>query len=328
MISMTRLLNLGFALLCASCAARPGGKGPQPTATQGKWHIHYSKVSLPDELFGLSGIGQAGGTFWAVGERQRQLAILRVDETRLELERRTPLQGVPDGLDTEGLAVIEAGEGLGAAPDGARGPVFVFATEAHTPERASDALLLAAPSGSGVTVFDRLALPYSLWGGFRAERNGGIEGLCTLAANNAGAELVAAVETVGKHAGRRFAPVARYQAGKQRWHGYRLWLTTSRGKLSSVACRRSSRGGVEMLAIERDDGIARLLAFSLPTATDTVQNIEPEVVVDLESYARHWINLEGIGWLNSGALFLLADNHSNGRLTGPTEALILRPDAL
>ena len=147
--------------------------------------------------------------------------------------------------------------------------------------------------------------------GIPVEENHGIEGLCGVDRS-----LAAGLESVGIADGKRWAPIVRIEAGAIiRTH--RLWLTSPTGKLSSLDCRRGPDGTLDVLAIERDFEVTRVLRFTLGTAID----VTPRVALDLSAAIHGRLNLEGIAWLPGGDVVAVTDNQWKV-ITGPS--LLLR----
>jgi hypothetical protein len=111
---------------------------------------------------------------------------------------------------------------------------------------------------------------------------------------------------VGEEDGRRFAPVGRYDMAAERWTAFRLWLTSSTGKISALSCR--TRGArIQVLAIERHFGISRLLEFDVPR-DGSGGDLEPELVMDLAAEVEGDPNLEGVTWTLDGRVVLVLDS--------------------
>ena len=134
-----------------------------------------------------------------------------------------------------------------------------------------------------------------------------------------GERIVLAVETVIEEGGQRFGPVASYALASKRWTPYRVPLGSSTGKLSSLHCTVKGEL-IEVTAIERDYGIARLVAFALPNNGDR-RAVSAELVADL-SIVPGIPNMEGVAPLGGNTFVILIDNHSGG-VTGPNELLLV-----
>src|SRR5690606_21356610 len=93
--------------------------------------------------------------------------------------------------------------------------------------------------------------------------NHGIEAICAH-----GEEVLAASETVGKHAdGTRYAPLARMSGDAVTLAQVRL--PSDRGKLSALHCTFDDRGAAHVTAVERHYGVVRILRFD--AAPDAVE---------------------------------------------------------
>lgn len=256
-------------------------------------------------LVGLSGLGaRSDGALTAVPERRRELLWLEAAAGRLRVTRHLPINGIPEGLDTEALAWWSPTE-------------VVFGTESQVPERASDPLLWARLEGEQVVVSERIELPYALWR-TRAAVNRGVEGLCA-----AGGKLVLAIEHVLEDDGRRYGLIATYDPLAKSWAAFRLRLTSDKGKLSSAECRVTPTGELEVFVIERHYEVVRLLSFTL-MAGAVSGDLEPTLRRDLALRDRVTGNIEGLAWTTSGGLRLLTDNDSGG-VTGPAQLFELSP---
>ncbi len=250
---------------------------------------------------GISGLTAIDGTLWAVPERVH--VLLELDDSGGA--RAVPLAGVSADVDLEAIAAI--------APHR-----FALGTEDKQGESGSayggNALIyLAEVEGNAARVTESIAMSYELWKQ-HGVHNEGIEGLCA-----AGGRLVIGIEATGLINGRRFAPVASYDLATKKFTAYWLLLSSETGKISAMTCREHG-GRIEVLAVERNFGVARLLRFELP---DTSSVITPRVERDLESLVNLTkLNFEGIAWRADGAVVLAVDNQWK-EVTGPNELIIL-----
>ncbi|MBC7793512.1 MAG: esterase-like activity of phytase family protein [Clostridia bacterium] len=258
---------------------------------------------------GLSGMTVDGdGAFVAVAERARELVRFRQDGAIFRADpKRILISGVRDGLDTEAIAFIQ-------------GNTYAIGTETHHGRR-DDAILMVEVEGETAQVTDEVQLDYGAWGQ-RAGINHGIEALCY--ANGA---LFIGAEVVVSDRGRRYAPLARYNLDTHAWSFGKLWLTTATGKVASFECRTGKQaGGIEVIAIERHFGVGRILRFEI-TRDGQLQELEPQVALDLQRLIDPLPNLEGIAWDARGDLVLVTDN-SNVIVTKPTEVVTIPASAL
>jgi hypothetical protein len=283
-----------------------------------------ARVKMPLEPWkGISGLAlDAHGGLWAIPERDRALLPVVIAPKPGLRAPAVPLGGVPDNMDTESIAVLSDGR-------------FALGTEAETPARPSEAVLIVDMRGDRAEVGATFRLDYAPWG-VTGEPNHGIEALCA-----AGGTVLAASETSGHDASGRFAPLWRTDERGGNVTPFTLRLTSEKGKISDIACRVVG-DAIEVRAIERHFGVSRLLGFTVPrggatatppsattaaTATPTATaptTIVPTVLLDVAAASADVPNLEGIAWLDDGRLALISDNHY-GTITGPTEALVLSP---
>lgn len=263
---------------CGTAAPQPATFAAQPLATEP----------------GLSGlaVGERGDA-WTITERaQTAYRVSLADPPALEA---FAIVGAPDGHDLESIAVLGPG-------------VFAIGTEARVPEPSR--VLFARRDGRRLVIGESVVIT-SAEIGIPVEENHGVEGLCGVDRS-----LAAALESVGVADGRRWAPVVRIEGGAVvRTH--RLWLTSTTGKLSSLDCRRTADGSLDVLAIERDFAVTRVLRFALGTATD----VTPRIARDLSAAIHGRLNLEGIAWLPGGDVVAVTDNQWKV-ITGPS--LLLR----
>ena len=301
-------------------AGVPAAEGPAPWRALGEIVRRFPLATRAGsvELKGLSGLASdASGGYWAVPERQRWLA-------RLDLEQPIPtgvvgallpIDGVPDGTDTEALAVL--------GPDR-----FALGTETLLPMRASDDILVVERRGERAAVTERIPLPYSLWG-MRAEVNHGIEGLCA-----ASGVLVAGVETkLARVGGGWDAPLGVYDLTTRTWTAWRLPLAGDEGALSSLDCKAGDPGSastLRVLAVQRNKRATFLHGFELPLAkagaiprAGAAATLRVLWTLDLKSAHPDLPNLEGVAWLGERDFVLVSDNDYGG-ITGPTEAVVVR----
>ncbi|MFW5739810.1 MAG: hypothetical protein ACOC1F_05530, partial [Myxococcota bacterium] len=90
------------------------------------------------------------------------------------------------------------------------------------------------------------------------------------------------------------------------------------GKLSALDCHLDD-DEIEVVAIERHFGVARLLSFELePGSDETV--VAPESVIDLAPFFERIPNMEGISAAREG-IFIVTDRGDGG----VTERLVVGP---
>ncbi|HUS64366.1 MAG TPA: esterase-like activity of phytase family protein [Kofleriaceae bacterium] len=285
------------ALIASACGSTQETPGPElPAAIEG---VHRYELDAPG-VTGLSDITRDGqGRLWAVAERSR--SILRVDRPGAR-PVLLPIEGVPDGIDIEGLAWLE-------------GERFALATESNAGLRGSDGLYLAAVADDILRVESQRDLSYDLWK-LQAVGNQGVEGLC-----RAGGELVLAIESVIASGADRFAPIAVNDVATGAWTAHRVRLTTRTGKISALACVPvpGRAGAIDVLAVERHFEVARLLRFTVPPGRGDrapTHVLEPVVAVDLGPLLTHQENFEGLVWQGGRDFALVVDNDWT-QVTGP-----------
>jgi hypothetical protein len=253
----------------------------------------FDTVELKNVPAGLSDLTiDDTSELWAIPERDRRVVRI-VDNAPTTF----PIEGVAPGLDTEALAWLGASH-------------FVVGLEgAHD---ATAAIAYATFDGTKLVVDkSRLFTPEEL--GVTPTINHGIEALC-----GQGDDVLAATEIVHEEAdGTRWAALIRIHGADTKFGKVRL--TSDKGKLSALSCTFADDGSVEVFAIERHYGVARIVEFHVGTDLDATAKL----MLDLQPVLHDGLNLEGIARLPSGKLVLVNDNQ--GRDTsGPTELLYLR----
>lgn len=272
--------------LVAGCGSTPPA-GPRPS--------RVDRRPIQVAVDGLSGL-TIDGEGHAIAVAERGTALVRIDDGAVGT---IPLDGVPDGLDTESIAWLG-------------GERFALGTESMDESRDGDAVLVVERANDRARVVDRFELPYSLLG-IEAEENRGIEGLCFVPGDDV---LLAGMENVVEQDGHRFTPLAVRRG--DRWVSRVLVrLGSETGKISALDCRRDG-DAIDVFAIERHYGVMRVVRFALREG-DT--RVTPRVVYDLAGQLEGDPNLEGIA-RDGDELVLINDNH-HGRRSGPTERLRL-----
>lgn len=300
-------LPLALIVACASPAA-PGVPPPVVRAFEGEPPVERATLGVRG-LRGVSGLAEGpGGAFYAVPERERLLFPLRLDEGTVTVERPLVIEGVPEALDLEALAFIDA-------------HTVAFGTESRQKARQTDLILLGRLEGDRVVVAEApLVFDYRPLG-VSAKSNHGIEGLCA-----AGRRLIAASEAVGERRGKRFAPLGVFDLEARTWTHHRLWLTSREGKIAGLTCRLLPGGAVELLAIERHWGVSRVISAELPPpdgeaapcAPPACSELPAVVLRDLApSFPGNVPNFEGLARLAAEGLLLISDD-DYGSVTGPT----------
>jgi hypothetical protein len=253
----------------------------------------FDTVELKNVPAGLSDLTiDDGGALWAIPERDRRVVKL-VDNAPTTF----PIEGVAPGLDTEAVAWLGDNR-------------FVLGLEgAHD---ATAAIAYATFDGTKLVVDKpRNFSPEEL--GVTPTINHGIEALC-----GRGDDVLAATEIVHQEPdGTRWAGLIRIHGAETKFGKVRL--TSTKGKLSALSCTFAADGTVEVFAIERHYGVARLVELHVGTDLDATAKL----MLDLQPVLRDTLNLEGIARLPSGKLVLLNDNQGRAA-SGPTELLYLR----
>ncbi len=280
------LLALGLVSACDQRDKRPMDRDAA------KLLFDEIKLDAPPGMSDLSIDDR--GVLWAIAERDRH--ILEIDLSKSPLVPIVhELQGIADGVDTEALVWLGNGKFV-IGVEGANAPSAAIVTA----ELRGDAIV-----ATSTREFDDAQLGVTLL------LNHGIEALC-----GRDGEILAAIESVGQLAGKRWAPLARLRGDSIQVA--KLWLTTKVGKISALTCTIADDGTARVLAIERHFGVARILQF---TAKRDDVDITPAVLLDLAPVVHDDFNLEGITTLPDGRLVMINDNQSR-KASGPTELFV------
>lgn len=250
-------------------------------------------VDHPDAL-GISGSCTDGGSVFLIAERNHKLLRINRNSQVTSIE----IEGVPDGVDLEGLA----------CKDGR----FYISTESDAEHRAGDLVLVVDVDGAVGKVSEVVTMHYPP--DMEAGANQGLEGLCI-----AGDWLVAAGEIIRKDStGTRQAPILRQKIGDESTFMHWVSLTSDTGKISGIDCRLNGET-IEVFAVERHFEVCRLLHFVLGAEPS-----EPRGVVELAHLIRDSENFESLLVDDEGYARLSNDNQYI-QITGPTEETILTP---
>lgn len=290
---MSRAATLAIALAAAGCH-RTRGPGLDRDAAAAR----FERITLDTHgEHGLSGLAVDGdGALWSVAERGASLWKITL-AGGAATTARFAIRGLPDGEDLEAIAVVPGG--------------FLVGTEGREAGVARAFRLVADGDGYRVE-----GAPDELRGdelGVRLGDNQGTEGACA-----AGATAFVAIETVGRDARGRWAPIVAIDRAAGTRAVQRLRLTTETGKISALDCWLDG-DRVRAVAIERHFDVTRILAFELGGAGE----IAPRVAEDLAPVLRGSLNLEGIARLPDGRIAAVVDNQYGG-VTGPDEVLVWR----
>ena len=290
---------LALALL-VGCGHAPPPPEPDPEPEPGPGFVAIeldTDPGLSDLAFGPD------GALWTLSERGRTVYKLTIGGDRVESMQKFGLWNVPDGTDTEALAVL---------PDGR----FAIGTETH------------GTGSAGILFADVVDLDLQARGGFAftpqliqvdVEDNRGVEGAC-----GDDTQIVAAIETVIEDGDERYAPVIvqRHDLADDLIAPdvHKVHLTSTTGKLSALRCMFHDQT-IDVLAIERHYDVSRIISFTLPRAGGGI--VEAEVVRDLTPIADDR-NFEGLALLPDGRTALVVDNQTSA-ITGPSELVLLEP---
>lgn len=288
--SVALAAHISFGVLAAcylvSCKARVPNV-PEPTG----------RAILKDTTYaGFSGLTfDDRGRLWAVPERRAVLVRLAVAGAALTVAEVVPIEGHPDGYDLESVEYF--------------GGQFFIGTEHLRPDRTSDPVLVVEVEGSRARVVRTLSFSYEPWK-IRASRNNGLEGVCVTEKY-----LVASAE-IGLGTSERRAPVAVIDrlTGRPK-QAYKVKLTSETGKFSALECRLRGES-IELLAVERHFGIARLVSVTLPLDGSTTL-VTGHVVADMSRRLSPLPNIEGIARGRDGKLYAITDNQARAA-SGPT----------
>ncbi len=253
----------------------------------------FDTVELKGVPAGLSDLTiDDKGALWSIPERDRHVVKI-VDNAPTTF----PVEGVAPGLDTEALAWLGDNR-------------FVIGLEGAND--ATAAIAYATFDGAKLVVEKpRPFTPEEL--GVTPTINHGIEALC-----GHGDEVLAATEIVRQEPdGTRWASLIRIHGAETKFGKVRL--TSTKGKLSALSCAFAADGSVDVVAIERHYGVARIVELNVGAELDATAKL----TLDMQPVLHDALNLEGIARLPSGKLVLVNDNQGRSA-SGPTDLLYLR----
>ena len=291
---MLRAVAVSALALCACGTSR----AVDPAATAALLDRVILDAGGANGLSGLA-VDDTGGLL-IVAERDPALLRVELDGTRVRALTRVAIER--DDHDLEALAWTGDGRLWVGLEGGSGGGVRVQGYQRRGDRFVRDAAIELTSAQIGVTV----------------RHNPGVEGLCA-----AGGWLYAAVETVGTDPAGRWAPVVAIDPATRAVVRHQLRLTSATGKIAGLDCWREG-DRVRAIAIERHFEVTRVLGFDLPAAAGA---ITPTVLLDLGPALRGALNLEGVVRLPDGRVVAVVDNQY-GRITGPNELVVLRPDRL
>ena len=279
------------AVALAACSSHPGGG----TIDQQAAHGVFEEVPI-DAPPGMSDLTiDDRGIVWGIAERDREVIEIDLATSPPRITKH-PLDGIPAGVDTEGLAWLGDGR-FAIGTEGADEPTASIALAELRGDRLVVTRTRPLTSGElGVPITD----------------NHGIESVC-----GRGDEILAASESAGTLPdGTRFAALVRLSGGTPSVAKVRL--TSDVGKLSALHCTFAPDGTADVVAIERHYRVSRIVHFT--AARDAVE-ITPDILFDLAPILRDSLNLEGIVRLPDGRLIAINDNQGK-HTSGPTELLV------
>lgn len=280
-------LGLGIVLGCGH-AAPPRG---------------LVRLEVPTD-HGLSDLTLDGtGAAWVVAERSAAAYRITLDPgaTRVVAIARVPIDGVPPDTDLEAIAWL--------GPDR-----FAIGVEGHAAGGAR--IYLATLAAGRLALGPAIELPEALVGVPIAD-NDGVEGLC-----GRGDTLFAAIESTGRDAAGRWAPIVRIDLAGAAPTVTRLALTSATGKLSALSCALAPDGAAQLFAIERHFGVTRIVAAEVPAGAAPGQRLASRVRRDLTGEPGFALNLEGLAALPDGRWLTVVDNQF-GTITGPSLLVVI-----
>ncbi len=286
---------LAFVVVVAACG-KHDHVDPAVAAS-----IFDQQIVLPTVPPGESDLTLDGsGHIWAIAERDRFASELTLAGSAVTAIVEHPVDGVPDGNDTESIAWLG-------------GSNFALGIEGQNTKTAGVLFAELRPDGHLAVTSTRDLTDADL--GVTLQVNHGSEAIC-----GSGDDIVVGIEERGTFPdGTKWAPLARITKGQLSLA--KLHLTTSTGKLSALDCRFAADGSVDFVGIERHFGVERILHGVLaPNAAEVV----PTLVIDLAPLIGDTYNLEGIARLADGRWVVVNDNQSK-TIDGPTKLLLLKP---
>ena len=259
----------------------------------------FDAIELPTVPPGESDLAvDDHGKIWAVAERDRFA-------TEIELHGLTatvvehPIDGVPDGNDTESIAWLSPGH---------------FALGIEGQETTTAGVLFAELRPDGHLAVTRTRMLTEAEMGVKLMKNHGTEAVC-----GKGDDVIAGIEERGTFPdGTKWAPLVRLSGDRASL--VKLHLTTSTGKLSALDCQFQPDGSVDFVGIERHYGVERILHGTLAPG---VAEVTPTVQTDLAPAIHDAYNMEGIARLTDGRTVLINDNQG-AHVDGPTKLFVLK----
>lgn len=254
-------------------------------------------------IHGLSGLAIDGdGVVWTVAERGNMAFRLELDGTKLTSTTAFPVDGLPPGNDMESAAVLGDGDLVVGTENNTAGVAYLFRLHLD---------------GGRLRVVDPPLQITKADAGIEIEADHGAEAVCAV-----GSTVVLGLETVGKDAAGRWAPLVIVDLATGARSAHRVRLRTDTGKLSGLDCWAEG-SAIHAVAIERHFAVTQLVAFDVPPITAPTSDIETSLVLDLAPVLRGSLNLEGIVRFPDGHLAAVVDNQYK-KITGPDEILVFK----
>ena len=285
-------------------AAVVGACGPARSVDGERAAALFDRVTIETGgIHGLSGLAlDDDGALWTVAERGRTAYRIELDGARIRSVQAFAVDGLPDGEDMESTAVLPGGDLLVGTEHKAAGIARLFRLR-----RDGDRLRV---TGEPISITDADA-------GIAVGANHGAEAACAV-----GERVAVALETVGRDAAGRWAPLVVIDLVTGARVGHRVRLRTATGKLAGLDCWRDG-DVVRAVAIERHFEVTELVAFDLPPAGAAVTDLTTALALDLGPALRGALNLEGIVRFPDGRVVAVVDNQYK-KITGPDELLVFK----
>ena len=243
------------------------------------------------------------GHLWSIAERDRVISEIELTDNPIATRvTHHPVDGVPDGVDTEAIAWLGGGK-------------FAIGTEGQ--QEATAAVMFGELGTDGrIAIHPALSFTNDQLGVVMT-KNHGVESLC-----GRGDDLLVGIESWGTLPdGGRWSPLIRLHGGAVTEIA-KLRLTSDRGKLSALYCTFAPDGTADVIGIERHYGVSRILAFSDALGA---KEITPKIAMDLWTVVRdryhEKLNLEGIVTLADGRWVMVNDNQG-AQVDGPTKLFV------
>jgi hypothetical protein len=283
------------AALLVVLAAACGKHGVDEAAA----HAMFDTIELPTVPPGESDLTvDDRGKIWAIAERDRFATEIELHGSGASVVEH-PIDGVPDGNDTESIGWLAPGR-------------FAIGIEGQQEPTAGILFAELRPDGHLAVARTRMLTEDEM--GVKLVKNHGTEAVC-----GKGDDVIAGIEERGTFPdGTRWAPLVRLSGDRASL--VKLHLTTSTGKLAALDCHFLPDGAVDFVAIERHYGVQRILHGVLaPGATE----VTPELQLDLAPAIHDAYNVEGIARLSDGRTVLVNDNQS-AHIDGTTKLFVLK----